>query len=150
MADADIARATISKAQDGFSVQVVLRRGEQIDMWRVNFVVREVTEWALPGLDVPVLRDGHVRGAAARRARGLGVLRGGAERRRGGADRVRERAAGAGRAGDGHAAGRAGLAGLGGQGQRPAGGTAGQAPVSTMRCARRWPPRTRWPRTRPR
>jgi hypothetical protein len=38
MADADIARASISKAQDGFSVQVVLRRGEQIDMRRVNFV----------------------------------------------------------------------------------------------------------------
>ena len=66
------------------------------------------------GPGVPVLRDGHVRGAAARRARRLGVLRGGAERRRGGADRVRERAARAGRAGHGHAAGRAGLAGLGG------------------------------------
>ena len=38
MADADIACATIAKVQDGFSVQVVLRRGEQIDMWRVNFV----------------------------------------------------------------------------------------------------------------
>jgi hypothetical protein len=38
MADADIASATIAKVQDGFSVQVVLRRGEKIDMWRVNFV----------------------------------------------------------------------------------------------------------------
>ena len=78
---------------------------------------------------VPVLRDGHVRGAAAGRARGLGVLRAGAERRRGGADRVRERAARAGRAGHGHAAGGAGLAGLGGQGQRPAGGAAGEGRV---------------------
>ena len=77
-------------------------------------VVRKVTEWALPGRCVPGLRDGHVRGAAARRARGLGVLRAGAERRRGGADLVRERAAGAGRAGHGHAAGDPGLAGLGG------------------------------------
>ena len=64
-------------------------------------VIRKVTEWALPGLEVPVLRDGHVRGAAAGRVRRFGVLRGGAERRRGGADRVRERAARAGRAGDG-------------------------------------------------
>ena len=38
MADADIARATIAKVQDGFSVQVVLRRGEQFDMWSMNFV----------------------------------------------------------------------------------------------------------------
>ena len=38
MADADIARATIAKVQDGFSVAVILRRGEQIDMWNVNFV----------------------------------------------------------------------------------------------------------------
>ncbi len=38
MADADIACATIAQVQDGFSVQVVLRRGAQIDMWRVNFV----------------------------------------------------------------------------------------------------------------
>jgi hypothetical protein len=36
MAETDTARATITKAQDGFSVVVVLRRGEQIDMWRVN------------------------------------------------------------------------------------------------------------------
>ena len=35
------------------------------------------------GPGVPVLRDGHVRGAAAGRARGRGVLRAGAERRRG-------------------------------------------------------------------
>ena len=60
---------------------------------------------------------------------GFGVLRAGAERRRGGADRVRERAARAGRAGHGHAAGGAGLAGLGGQGQRPAGGAAGESRV---------------------
>ena len=32
-------------------------------------IIRKVTEWALPGLAVPVLRDGHVRGAAAWRAR---------------------------------------------------------------------------------
>jgi len=38
MADADIARATIDKVQDGFSVAVIIRRGEQIDMWKVNFV----------------------------------------------------------------------------------------------------------------
>ena len=38
MADADIARATIAKVQDGFSVAVIIRRGEQIDMWKVNFV----------------------------------------------------------------------------------------------------------------
>jgi hypothetical protein len=38
MADADIARATIAKVQDGFSVAVILRRGERIDMWNVNFV----------------------------------------------------------------------------------------------------------------
>ena len=84
---------------------------------------------AAAGPGVPVLRDGHVRRAAARRAPGLGVLRGGAERRRGGTDRVRERAARACRAGDGHAAGGAGLAGLGGQGQCPAGGAAGQGRV---------------------
>ena len=38
MADADIVRATIISAPDGFSVAVVLRRGERIDMWGVNFV----------------------------------------------------------------------------------------------------------------
>jgi len=38
MADADIARATIAKVQDGFSVAVILRRGERIDTWKVNFV----------------------------------------------------------------------------------------------------------------
>jgi hypothetical protein len=38
MADADIASATIAKVQGGFSVAVFLRRGERIDMWRVNFV----------------------------------------------------------------------------------------------------------------
>ena len=38
MADADIARATTAKVQDGFSVAVIIRRGEQIDMWKVNFV----------------------------------------------------------------------------------------------------------------
>jgi hypothetical protein len=51
------------------------------------------------------------------------------DNRRGGADRVRERAARAGCAGDGHAAGGSGLGGLGGQGQRPAGGAAGQGRV---------------------
>ena len=48
------------------------------------------------------------------------------DNRRGGADRVRERAVRACRAGHGHAAGGCGLAGLGGQGQRPPGGAAGQ------------------------
>jgi hypothetical protein len=38
MADADIASATIAKVQGGFSVAVFLRRGERIDMWRVNLV----------------------------------------------------------------------------------------------------------------
>jgi hypothetical protein len=38
MADADIVRATITNAPDGFSVAVVLRRGERIDIWGVNFV----------------------------------------------------------------------------------------------------------------
>lgn len=63
------------------------------------------------GNGVPVLRDGHVRGAATWRACRAGVLRGGADRRRGSADRVRERAARAGCAGHGHAARGAGLAG---------------------------------------
>ena len=38
MADAEIVRATITNAPDGFRVAVVLRRGERIDMWGVNFV----------------------------------------------------------------------------------------------------------------
>jgi hypothetical protein len=38
MADADIVRATIAKAHGGFSVAVVLRRGERMDMWGVSFV----------------------------------------------------------------------------------------------------------------
>ena len=38
MADADIVRATITNAPDGFSVAVILRRGERIDMRGVNFV----------------------------------------------------------------------------------------------------------------
>ena len=38
MADADIARATIVKAQGGFSVAIDLRRGEQIDSWRIDFI----------------------------------------------------------------------------------------------------------------
>jgi hypothetical protein len=36
MADADFARATIVKAQNGFTVVVVLRRGEQIDAWSLD------------------------------------------------------------------------------------------------------------------
>ena len=44
---------------------------------------------ARPG--VPVLRDGHDRGSAAGRARGLGVVRAGAERGGGAADLLRER-----------------------------------------------------------
>jgi hypothetical protein len=41
----------------------------------------------------PVLRDGHVRGAAAGRASGRSALRAGAERRRGAPSLLRERAA---------------------------------------------------------
>src|SRR5208282_3411248 len=99
---------------------------------------------------VPVLRDRDVRGGAAGRARGLGVLRGSAERGSGGADGVRERAGGAGRAGHGHAAGgcrprRAGWT-------RPAPGwrRSWGRPGSRRRCSRRWPGRRCWPRTRPR
>ena len=57
---------------------------------------------------------------AIRRARRVGVVRPGAERRRGRADLVRERAARTGRARYGHAAGCAGVGGVGGQGRRPA------------------------------
>jgi hypothetical protein len=38
MADADIVRVTITKAPGGFSIAVVLRRGERLDVWGVNFV----------------------------------------------------------------------------------------------------------------
>ena len=78
-----------------------------------------MTEWALPGRKCRGCGTVTFAGAAAGRVRRLGVLRAGAERCRGGADRLRERAARAGRARHGHAAGGAGLAGLGGQGQRP-------------------------------
>lgn len=40
MADADFARATIVKAQDGFHVVAVLKRGEQIDAWSLDFFER--------------------------------------------------------------------------------------------------------------
>ena len=53
-------------------------------------ILRTVTEWALPGPGVPVLRDGHDRGSAAGRARGLGVVRAGAERGGGAADLLTE------------------------------------------------------------
>jgi hypothetical protein len=80
--------------------------------------------------DVPVLRDGHDRGSAAGRARGLGVVRAGAERGGGAAaDFLRERAAGAGRARDGHAAGCPGLGRVGGQGLLPAVRAAGEGRV---------------------
>lgn len=46
------------------------------------------------GTVVPVLRGGHLRGAPARNSPGLGVLRAGAERGRGAAVVLRERAAG--------------------------------------------------------
>ena len=82
-------------------------------------IVRKVTDWALPGLCVPVLRDGDVRGAAAGLACGRGVLRPGAERRGGAAVRLPERTARARRACPGPAAGRAGLRRVGGQGRRP-------------------------------
>ena len=59
-------------------------------VWDVE-ILRTVTEWALPGPGVPVLRDGHDRGSAAGRARGLGVVRAGAERGGGAADLLRER-----------------------------------------------------------
>ena len=103
------------------------------------------------GPGVPVLRDGHVRGAAARRARGRGVLRARAERGRGPADRLRERAAGAGRAGDRHAAGRpAASAGWVDKAVGPAVGAARGRPGSRRRCSPRWPARRCWPPTRPR
>jgi hypothetical protein len=38
MADADIVRVIIAKVPEGFSVAVVLRRGERVDMWGVNSV----------------------------------------------------------------------------------------------------------------
>ena len=63
--------------------------------WDVE-IVRKVTEWALPGLQCPCCGDGHLRGPAPRPARQVRCPTGGAERRRGAADRLRERAAGAG------------------------------------------------------
>jgi len=36
MVDTDMARATILKAREGFGVAFVLRRGEQIDAWRLD------------------------------------------------------------------------------------------------------------------
>jgi len=36
MVDADFARITIVKAQDGFNVVVILKRGEQIDAWSLD------------------------------------------------------------------------------------------------------------------
>ena len=118
------------------------RRGGRGPRWAQVIdveVIRKVTEWALPGLAVPVLRDGHVRGAAAGRARGLGVLRAGAERRRGGAVLLRERAAGAGRAGHGHAA-RDRRSRRAGSIRPPPGWLRSWGrPGSTRRCSRRWP-----------
>ena len=38
MVDADFARITIVKAQDGFNVVVILKRGEQIDAWSLEFL----------------------------------------------------------------------------------------------------------------
>ncbi len=89
----------------GLAVGAGHRRGDHPEGDRV----------AAAGPCVPVLRDGHVRGPAAGGARGRGVLRAGAERRRGAPDLLRERAARAGRAGHRHAA-RA-------SGSRPAGST---------------------------
>ena len=75
-------------------------------------VIQKVTEWALPGLVCPCC--GRVTFAEAPPgARGLGILRPGAERGRSAAGLLWERAAGAGRAGGGHAAGCAGLRRLG-------------------------------------
>jgi hypothetical protein len=37
MAEADFARATIVKSQAGFSIAVVLKRGEQIHAWNDSF-----------------------------------------------------------------------------------------------------------------
>ena len=102
-------------------------------------IIRKVTEWLLPGLVCPCCGTVTFADAAAGRARGRGVLRAGAERRRGAADRVRERAARACRAADRHAARHGGLGGVGGQGQRPAGRAAAGRPGSTRRCSPRWP-----------
>ncbi len=55
-------------------------------------VLRKATEWALPGLQCPCCRTVTFAEPPAGAHAG-GVLRAGAERRRGGADRVRERAA---------------------------------------------------------
>ena len=70
---------------------------------------------------VPVLREADDRGRAAGRVPGHHFVRGGDQRGRGAAERVRERAVRARRPPDRDAAGRAGLPGLRGPGQRPAG-----------------------------
>ena len=76
-------------------------------------IIRKVTEWLLPGLLCPCC--GTVTFAEPPgRARGRGVVRAGAERGRGAAVVLRERAAGAGRAGHGHAARGPGLGRVGG------------------------------------
>ena len=103
------------------------------------------------GPDVPVLRDGHVRGAAAGRARGLGVLRAGAERGRGAADRATGTCRRSGpRSVMAMLLGVPVSAGLGGQGRRPAGGAAGEGRVRRGDARGAGRPRTCWPPTRPR
>ena len=73
----------------------------------------EVGRVAAAGPCVRLLRDGHVRGAAAGPACGRRVLRAGPERRRGAAVLFRERAGGAVRAAHRHAARRGRVCGLG-------------------------------------
>ena len=81
-------------------------------------ITRTVTEWTLPGFSCRCCGAVAFSGAAGGRARGIGVVRAGAERRRGAAVVLRERAAGTHRAGHRHAAGDPGLGRLGGQGRR--------------------------------
>ena len=96
-------------------------------VWDVE-VVKTVTEWALPGLTCPCCGTVTIAdpppGAHAGSVSYGPVLNAG-----GAADFLRERAAGAGRARDGHAAGRPGLGRVGGQGLFPAVRAAGGSRV---------------------
>jgi hypothetical protein len=65
MARAEIARATITKLPDGFSVAVFLKRGQQIDAWRLeslqslseaeNAVRAFATQYNLPWEQVEII-----------------------------------------------------------------------------------------------
>ena len=92
-------------------------------------VTRTVTEWALPGLQCPCCGTAAIAAPPSGAHAGVGVVRAGAERRRGRADLVRERAAGTRRARRGHAAGCSGVSRVGGQGRRPAVPAAGAGRV---------------------